>query len=60
MSNAMSSKFVMNTRAINHDAGYKQQRMAIQQKINDSQPGQTNIDDKIEKLQSLLKMAKGN
>lgn len=56
MASAMNSKFVMNTRTINHDPEYRRQREAIQNTHND---GQANIDDKIAKLQSLLKMAKG-
>lgn len=58
ISNAMQSKFVMNTRAINHDSDYRKQREVIQQTRgnltremeNVSDPNQQNIDDKINKL----------
>ena len=57
ISNNLNSKFVLNTRTINRDPDYRKHREALQEGLREQDPNQ-NVDDKIQKLQQLLAMAK--
>ena len=56
ISAAQNSKFVLNTRTIQRNDEATKNREMIQKNMSNPDAG---IDDKINKLQSLLKMAKG-
>jgi hypothetical protein len=61
ISNNLNSKFVLNTRTINRDPDYRKHREALQEGLQFGQREQDpnqNVDDKIQKLQQLLAMAK--
>jgi hypothetical protein len=57
MSAAQNSKFVLNTRTIQRNDDVQKNRELMRENMNNQ--GDQGIDDKINKLQNLLKMAKG-